>query len=182
MQPTLHTSFSIAPPRYTYDDYKYWSGEWELIEGYAYSLMPSAKFRHQVFNNRFSRRIGNLLAAKSCICEPVSDIDWIIDSENIVRPDTMIVCEPVVKDYITTAPPLILEIGSASTYKKDKDLKFRLYEAAGVRYYLLADTEKEEVKMFELVADGYTIKTDNHFRFGEECEIDLSFEGLWRKQ
>ena len=182
MQPSIHTSFSFAPPRYTYDDYKNWSDEWELIEGYAYSLMPSAKFRHQVFNSRFSRRVGNLLAAKSCTCEPVSDVDWIINNETIVRPDTMIVCDQNVSDYITTAPPLIMEIGSTSTYLKDKNIKFKLYETNGVKYYLLADTEKEKVEIFELINGNYNIKLDSLFCFAEGCEIELSFEGLWRKK
>lgn len=182
MQPSLHTNFSFAPPRYSYDDYKNWSDEWELIEGYPYSLMPSAKVRHQIFNTRFSRRIGNLLADKSCNCEPISDIDWIVNNETVVRPDTMVVCEAITADYITFTPSMILEIGSASTYLKDKNIKFKLYETNGVKYYLLADTEKERVEVYELIEGVYKSKKNNLFQFDNGCEVELSFEGLWHTQ
>ena len=34
-------------PRYTYDDYKLWKDDWELIDGYPYSMGPSANGKHQ---------------------------------------------------------------------------------------------------------------------------------------
>ena len=45
-----NTRLPFDPPRYTFDDYKNWSDEWELIDGYPYSLMPSAKRNHQRLN------------------------------------------------------------------------------------------------------------------------------------
>lgn len=29
-------------PRYTYNDYKNWKEDWELVDGYPYQLLPSA--------------------------------------------------------------------------------------------------------------------------------------------
>jgi len=34
-------------PHYTYDDYKRWEGNWELIDGIAYAMAPSPIFEHQ---------------------------------------------------------------------------------------------------------------------------------------
>ena len=176
---SLHANFSIAPPHYTYDDYKTWSNEWELIEGFPYSLMPSAKFKHQIFNNRFSRTAGNLLSAKSCNCEPVSEVDWIVNNDTVVRPDTMIVCGKITTDFITTVPLLVLEIGSPSTFLKDKNIKYKLYETNGVKYYVLADTEKQKVTVYELVNGSYQVKSDSTFQLSEDCEITIDFDGMW---
>jgi len=32
---------------YTYEDYKRWEGDWELIEGMPYSMAPAPFKRHQ---------------------------------------------------------------------------------------------------------------------------------------
>lgn len=34
-------------PRYTYDDYKQWEGQWELISGVAYAMSPAPMIEHQ---------------------------------------------------------------------------------------------------------------------------------------
>jgi hypothetical protein len=33
-------------PEYTYDDYKKWEGNWELIEGIPYAMSPPPKRKH----------------------------------------------------------------------------------------------------------------------------------------
>lgn len=35
------------PPRYTYEGYKRWEGDWELIEGVPYAMAPSPSGKHQ---------------------------------------------------------------------------------------------------------------------------------------
>ena len=35
------------PPSYTYEDYRLWEGDWELIEGVPYAMAPSPFGRHQ---------------------------------------------------------------------------------------------------------------------------------------
>jgi Uma2 family endonuclease len=180
--PSLHADFAIAPPRYTYEDYKKWSDEWELIDGYPYSLMPSAKFKHQIFNNRFSRMVGNLLADQLCNCEPVSEIDWIINDDTIVRPDTMIVCGKVTTDFITSPPSLVLEISSPFTSLKDKNIKYKLYETNSVKYYVMADTEKQKVTVYELLNGSYQIKSDSSFQFSADCKIAIDFSNMWYSQ
>jgi hypothetical protein len=40
-------------PRYTYEDYKLWEGDWELIKGYPYAMSPSPKRKHQETGSNF---------------------------------------------------------------------------------------------------------------------------------
>jgi hypothetical protein len=34
---------------YNYDDFKQWEGDWELIRGIPYAMMPAATWQHQDF-------------------------------------------------------------------------------------------------------------------------------------
>ena len=174
------TRLPFNPPRYRYEDYKTWSDEWELIDGYPYSLMPSPKRKHQRFTSTFIRLIGNMLAGQSCNCEVYSELDWIVNNETVVRPDSMIVCGNFKTDWLTFPPALILEIASASTYLKDKNIKYKLYEMYGVQYYLLADTEKEKVECYELINGMYQLKGDHVFKLSADCEIQIDLEKMWQ--
>ena len=168
------------PPRYCYDDYKNWSDEWELIDGYPYSLMPSAKRKHQQFATSFIWVIKSIITGKSCECEVYSELDWIVNNETVVRPDAMIVCGNFNTDWLTFPPALVLEIASASTYLKDRNVKYKLYEMHGVKYYLLADTEQEKVECYQLTDGVYQLKQDNSFALASGREIEISFEKMWQ--
>jgi hypothetical protein len=43
-------------PRYTYNDYKNWKEDWELIDGYPINLLPSATMSHNKAQIRFMLR------------------------------------------------------------------------------------------------------------------------------
>jgi Uma2 family endonuclease len=78
------------------------------------------------------------------------ECDWIVNDDTVVRPDVMIVCEPIEGKYPTKPPALILEILSPQTLLKDRNTKFNLYQAYGVKYYLIANIDKKEMESYEL--------------------------------
>jgi Uma2 family endonuclease len=168
------------PPRYSYEDYKNWNDEWELIDGYPYFLMPSPKRKHQHFISQFTWVVKNILFGKECECDVYSEFDWIVNNETVVRPDLMIVCGAFDTDWLTFPPTLIVEIASASTYMKDRNIKYKLYEMNKVKYYLLADTEKEKIDCYELIDGIYQLKQNTTFLLDNECEINIDFEQMWR--
>jgi len=43
---------SIEPPRYIYEDYRHWQGDWELIDGYPFAMAPSPYGKHQKLMGR----------------------------------------------------------------------------------------------------------------------------------
>jgi hypothetical protein len=47
----------FEPERYTYNDYKLWEGNWELVNGYPYAMSPSPKREHQLFNTAFAAEL-----------------------------------------------------------------------------------------------------------------------------
>ena len=85
--------------------------------------------------------------------------------------------------YITRAPSLIFEVLSVSTRQKDEHLKYRLYEAEGVKYYGLVDPDEKVVKIFELKDGRYVKKGDAEreiVRFTlEDCEFAFDCRKIW---
>lgn len=99
-------------PQYTYKDYKSWEDEWELIYGFPYAMIPSAKRIHQITGRKFMRMVEDELKSlnAACDCDVFYELDWIIDENTIVRLDVMIVCGKFEEDFLHFTPMLVLEI------------------------------------------------------------------------
>lgn len=68
-------------PNYTYDDYKLWERDWELIYGIAYAIAPAPMIKHQAISNRIAWQLQDIL--KECKpCQALLPIDWKIDDFN----------------------------------------------------------------------------------------------------
>jgi Uma2 family endonuclease len=121
----------------------------ELIDG-EYVVSPPANITHQLtagnayFFLRTNAPSGKTLAAPSAIrfeqdhaLEP--DVFWI-------RPDGD--CKPVDDRYWKGAPDLVIEVLSPSTAKRDRGVKFDVYERHGVREYWLIDLEAQFIEVY----------------------------------
>ena len=168
-------------PQYTYDDYKNWEGnEWELIYGYPYCMSPAPMLKHQNITVKIGAQLLSLF--DSCKkCQVLMPVDWKISQDTIVQPDNSVIChEPANEAYITKAPKIIFEILSKSTAKKDKGIKFDIYEKEGVAYYIIVDPSEEIAKVYVL-KDGKYIKvcdaSDEEVTFEiKECEKSFVFD------
>jgi len=169
-------------PQYNYKDYEKWEGDWELIHGIPFSMSPSPKRKHQLYGRRFMRLMEDALLSKgsSCTCEVYYELDWIVDENTIVRPDIMIVCGEFEEDFLRFPPTLILEIGSDRTRLKDRNIKFTLYQSNGVKYYVMADIEKNNIEIFMLKDNYYQEVNTTSFQLTASCTIELNLETIWQ--
>lgn len=162
-------------PEYTYDDYKLWEGDWELIYGIPYAMAPAPMIKHQEISTKISHHLYEQL--KHCKkCKVLLAIDWKIDDQTTVQPDNLVICHtPKNKQYIQKAPKLIFEILSQATRKKDLTLKYDLYEKEGVKYYVIVDPDENLAKVYQLFDGRYSciIATND-----ESIEIDLGECGV----
>ena len=92
----------------------------------------------------------------------------------------MIVCGNFTEDFLTFPPTGIVEISSRKTKLRDRNTKYNLYELQGVKYYLIADTEKKSIEAFEILDEKYVPKNDTKFQLTTECEIDFDVFSLWQ--
>lgn len=170
----------FTPERYTYKDYKLWEGDWELINGYPFTMSPSPTRKHQSFGTNFMNAVKIQLAKnKECNCQVYSKLDWIIRDDTVVRPDVMIVCEKFETDFLTFPPFLILEIISSNSRMRDRNTKFTLYEMCGVNNYLVADTDKESVEVYRLTNNKYQEEQTNLFKLTDNCSVEIDYNSLW---
>lgn len=169
-------------PHYTLSDFKRWPGDWELIEGIAYAMVPRPTFFHQRIAARILTQLEEALA--SCPnCQAVAGTDWIVAEDTVVRPDVMVVCGPLEGDYPTRAPALIFEILSPATALRDERIKFELYAREGVRFYILVYPELKKAKLFDW-RDGRYVKRKDTASEQEwfdlcACRIEFDFARIW---
>jgi Uma2 family endonuclease len=114
-------------------------------------MAPAPNWQHQRLGGKFVQAFLNTLDKKENTCQydVLYETDWLVTEATVVRPDVMIVCEPIQSNFVTIPPSLILEILSASTALKDRNTKINLYKAYNVRYYLIADAGKKSVEIFQ---------------------------------
>jgi Uma2 family endonuclease len=170
-------------PSYTYEDYKLWEGDWELIHGVPYAMSPAPMIKHQKISNNIARYLSEALE-KCETCQALLPVDWKIDNHTIVEPDNLVIChEPQNEAYITKAPKIIFEILSKSTAHKDKNLKYSLYEKEGVDYYIIVDPTESIAKVYKL-HEGTYIKvcdaSDESIEFTlDACDFTFDFGKIW---
>ena len=146
---------------YTYTDYLNFDFEYmvELIRGKIYKMTPAPNLRHQ----RVSRNLSSLIhiRLKTKKCEMFSaPIDVVLPIENrkngkehtVVQPDLAVFCDlSILKEQAAFGPPtLVVEILSPHTKKKDIQLKYEIYEEAGVEEYWVIMPEEELLEQFVL--------------------------------
>ncbi len=170
-------------PNYTYEEYKLWEGEWELIDGIAYAMSPAPTVTHQEIN----LNIGSLIkrALKGCKhCKALPEVDWKIDNDTVVQPDTLVVCNLKERGaYLSQTPEIIFEVLSPSTKKKDRNLKYHLYASEGVKYYIMVDPAGMFAEVYKLDGTIYRLegeyKNESYTFDTEACSFSISFEEVF---
>lgn len=179
--------------KFTYSDYLAWDDQerWEIINGIPYNMSPAPYRKHQKISTNLSGEFYNYLKGKKCtvyvapfdvrFAEKGTDDELI---ETVVQPDISIFCDPSKLDKrgAIGAPDLIVEILSLSTFDKDINLKFKLYQKHKVQEYWIVDPDNNTLKVYQLDKQG-TYQPANEY--GEkdkvkvgifpDLEIDLCF-------
>ncbi len=166
---------------YSIRDYKAWKGDWELVYGVPYAMTPSPGISHQ----RLERKLLLQFDAGLRQCEAretLSEIDWYVSDDTVVRPDIIIACGNL-GERLSKTPALIVEIISPSTARRDELLKFELYQREGVEWYILVYPAENKAKVYRLL-EGRYVKEANfsteafEFNIGL-CSVPLEFSRIW---
>lgn len=172
-------------PHYTYDDYAQWEGEWEIIHGIPYAMVPAPVPKHQRLSLKIAAQLDALLD-KCTECETYQAIDWQLTDDTVLQPDILVVCGWNTGDKkLTTLPALVIEILSPSTSRKDRTLKYQLYEEAGVKYYCMVDPETDSAEIYHL-GEGHYCEAED-FKDGKiiftlgDCTIAFDFAKIFKE-
>ncbi len=169
---------------YNYNDYKQWEGEWELIDGVAYSMAPAPMRIHQSIASAIISMLYTQL--ENCPnCEVLGEIDYKIDDHTTLKPDIVLTCGETNERYLTKAPEIVVEIISKSTARRDEVHKFDIYKKEKVNYYILVYPDDLRAKIYKLKDLDYDNEGDfleYTYTFEEtECEVSLDFERVFSR-
>ena len=159
MDPIPLTGFTMSTAarfrtQYTVADYGRWEGQWELWNGMAVAMSPSAGGRHAKVHGRIVAALANAIDAAGCNATVLVEIDWVVSRDTVVRPDVTAICGPEPAGHVERAPALVVEILSDATRDRDRIFKRDLYAAQGVRWYIILDPDAGTILPLRLTADG----------------------------
>ena len=151
--------------RYSYADYLQWKFEEriELFRGKIFKLSaPNTK--HQEVSGKLFFNIASFLQKQPCkvfsapfdVRLPVRNRKKDNEITTVVQPDICVICDENKLDEkgCIGAPDLVIEILSPGNTEKEVQLKFELYEEAGVKEYWLVYPAEENIAVFILSEAG----------------------------
>lgn len=122
-------------------------------------MTPSPNLRHQDLVGRLYLSLGAVLEDRPDRGRLfLSLFDVVFPFHDVVEPDLVFVASDqldiLTAQNIQGTPALVLEVLSPSTRKRDREVKRRLYERAGVREYWLVDPDLNSVVVYRRALDG----------------------------
>lgn len=177
-------ALKLEDVNYTYDDYKNWGGDWELMDGIAISMAPAPMRKHQSLAYEIARELGNKV--QNClVCEVLGEVDYKVSNDTIIRPDVVLICGEENDTYLTKAPEIVVEVISKSTAKRDENYKFDIYEQELVKYYIIVYPDGLVAKIYKnenarFIKQGDFTKEKYSFE-NTTCKVELDFEKVFRR-
>ena len=154
---------STIPRPMTYEDLQQTPDDgnrYEVVDGEPV-VSPSPSQMHQTLIVRLLLLIHDYLRQNQ-LAETIfpAPLDVRLSEHNVVEPDLVyvsrerrqILANPALIDGV---PDLVVEILSPSNRPYDEQVKYRLYERAGVPEYWLVDPERERLTIFALQDGAY---------------------------
>ncbi len=151
---------------YTYADYMKFEFEEmvELIRGKIFRMSPAPRSSHQIAAGNIYGPLWHLLRKSTCQVF-IAPFDVILPIANkkrdkattVVQPDICVVCNPEIIEEAGCfgVPDWIIEILSPHTRKKDLQLKYDVYEEAGVKEYWIVMPQEKLIEVFILENGKY---------------------------
>lgn len=139
----------------------------ELVKGFVINMAPAPAPYHQSVSRYLTKQIeASFPTGPSQLYYAPLDVFLAgTDSSKpatVIQPDLLIVCDPkkITSRGCEGAPDWIAEILSPGSARRDYDIKFHLYESAGVREYWIVDPANQAVETYLLDDSTQTYQPD----------------------
>ncbi len=167
-------------PHYTVADYQRWEGDWELIDGIAFSMSPSPFGPHERIISRLSFEIMSQLRSADCECAVYTNLDWIVSNDTVIRPDLMVVCGVQPDRHLERPPSLAVEVLSDSTRGRDLTAKRSLCREYNVPNYVIIDPVPRTLLLVTPDDDALLTATDTlRLSLGDGCDVVVDCSRLF---
>lgn len=143
----------------------------EKIDGVIYDMSPSASIRHGIINGNIYSSLSNQLKHSTCKIF-IENLDFYLDDDEWLVPDIILVCDAhdIRNGKYRGVPKFVVEIMSPSTAKRDRTLKKKKYESAGVEELWLIEPKGKSLEIYYLTEDGYVLEDTYLLEEDEESE------------
>lgn len=172
---------------YSYADYITWQIKEtvELIKGKVMLMSPAPNVKHQRVSTHLTATLYNFFRRQKCqvfaapfdvrLYDRNKSILASQDIHTVVQPDICVICNPEYLDDqgCNGAPDWIIEILSKGNSKRDLQIKYQLYQEAGVQEYWLVFPEQNVIYQFVL-ADNKQYQLKNMY-----ADDDLAIPALF---
>lgn len=166
MENTENNPVTATGPDYnhvghTYSDYKGFEIDEmvEVIRGKLFTMSPAPGSTHQMVSinltgmlwSHFIDSSSHIITAPYDVILPIANLSF-ENAQTIVQPDICIICDKnkIKERGCFGAPDLIIEILSPHTSKKDIQLKYQVYEEAGVTEFWVVMPGQQIVEVYVL--------------------------------
>ncbi len=156
---------------------------YELIDGVIYDMTPSPNTAHQRISSKLHLEFGNYFKGKPCEVFSAPFDVFLKDGVNEwVITDLTVICDnsKIQEKGCVGAPDLVVEILSKTTAVKDRTVKLKLYQSAGVKEYWIVDPYGETIEVYSFgenvfaLPDVYGVDDVMHVDLFEDLEITVS--------
>lgn len=173
---------------YSYADYLLWKFKErvELLKGRIWAMSPAPNRFHQEISGFIFTKLSMFISGNDCkLYAAPFDVRLLNKKKStahqdvftVVQPDLCVICDRSKLDDLgcVGAPDLVVEILSPGNSKKEMDIKFDLYQEAGVKEYWIVHPTEKAVFLYVLENDRFIgLKP---FTAGQYVE-SRCFEGL----
>lgn len=147
---------------WTYEDYYRLTDDkrYEVIDGELIEMAPAPYYQHQRILVKLLTLLNSYIEKKNMGHVTCAPVDVRLDDTNCVQPDIFYIANEnkkiIKKKGVFGSPDLVIEILSHSK-KRDRKIKYKLYEKFGVKEYWIIDPDKREIEVFVLEGDRYKL-------------------------
>lgn len=147
--------------RFTYQDYLQLpeGRRYEILDGDLY-MVPSPTPAHQMIASRLEFALHRHVVAADLGVVVRAPCDVLLSDADVVQPDVMFISksrQSMIKEHnIDGAPDLVVEVLSPTTTERDRGVKLKLYERAGIPEYWLISPEARTIEVLGLSEGSYT--------------------------
>ena len=180
--------------RWTYQDYLQLippdSFGFEILRG-ELAVAPAPVPRHQWACDELTSLMRIFIKQNDLGRVFSSPIDVILggqtEAENVVQPDILFVAKNrltiITETNIFGAPDLMVEVLSASSIRRDRIDKMKIYAEFGVKEYWIIDADKKTLEAFDLTGDvpvlQATMAESDVFKPKLFSGLEISLTELW---
>lgn len=147
----------LPDKKVSFEEYRSWTDDqrWEIIDGQPYAMSGASVAHQEICGNFYSALSQHFAGGPGRVY--FAPLDVRLSDYDVVQPDLLVICDrsQLQGTHVDGPPALVIEVLSPSSVRHDRNKKFRLYAAAGVKEYWILYPSPPMAEVHLLDDQGY---------------------------